>query len=98
MSNNTYISPNLKRTSERINTNGDVINPDTKQIIKPIEPEYIEPVPQPGDLVGTINNHGKEEDKIPVYVEKKTSKIDEIISKKIEEIINKKVAEALEKL
>jgi hypothetical protein len=27
----------LKRESERINTNGDVINPKTKQIIKPAE-------------------------------------------------------------
>jgi len=47
MANNTYISPNLIRTSERINTNWDVINPITKEVIQKKEPEYIEPVVQP---------------------------------------------------
>ena len=55
-----FISPNLKRTSERIDPNGNVINPATKQIIIPKEEEYvppstpiatleakIEPIPQP---------------------------------------------------
>lgn len=40
----TYISNNLKRTSEQINTNWDVIDPRTKQVIQKKEAEYIEPV------------------------------------------------------
>lgn len=41
---NTIISSNLKRTSERIDTTGNVINPRTKQIIKPVETVYVPPV------------------------------------------------------
>lgn len=38
---NTFISPNIKRTSERINPNGDVINPKTKQVISQNTQEHI---------------------------------------------------------
>lgn len=31
---NVVISPNLKKTRERINADGQVINPQTKQVIK----------------------------------------------------------------
>lgn len=34
------ISPNIKKESVRINTNGDVIDPRTKQIISKNEPDY----------------------------------------------------------
>lgn len=43
----TIISPNIKRTSERINPDGDVINPKTKQIIQKNEQNY---VPTPEEL------------------------------------------------
>lgn len=84
---NTIISPNIKKTSERIDPDGNVINPRTKQIVETVEPEYTAPV------IENIQPNG-----IPVYTENKTSKIDDMISKKIEQIINKKIEEALNKL
>ena len=79
---NVIISPNIKKESVRIDPSGNIINPKTKQIIKPVEPEYVEPITQP-----------EAPKELP-----KTSKLDEIISKKIEEIITRKIAEALENL
>ena len=43
----TIISQNLKKTSERIDPAGNIINPSTKQIIKAIEPEFVAPVTAP---------------------------------------------------
>jgi len=39
------ISPNPERTSERIDFNGNIIDPRTKQIIVPKEEEYTPPSP-----------------------------------------------------
>jgi len=39
----TIISPNLKRESVRIDTQGNEINPRTKQVINPAETEYVAP-------------------------------------------------------
>lgn len=39
-----YIAPNLKKTSVRIDPNGNIINPKTKAIVEPVEPEYVPPV------------------------------------------------------
>ena len=41
---NVFISPNLKKTSERIDPSGNIINPRTKEIIKPVIEEYVPPV------------------------------------------------------
>ena len=38
---NVIISPNIKRESERINPNGEVIDPRTKQVIKHSAPDYV---------------------------------------------------------
>jgi hypothetical protein len=38
------ISPNIKRTSERIDPAGNVIDPRTKQIIVPKQVEYVPPI------------------------------------------------------
>lgn len=36
------ISPNIKKTSTRINVNGDIVDPKTKQVIAPAEqPDYV---------------------------------------------------------
>lgn len=43
----TFISPNPVKTTERIDSNGNVINPKTKQIITPVETVYIPPTPPP---------------------------------------------------
>lgn len=84
---NVIISPNIKKESVRIDPSGNIINPQTKQIIQPVQEEYVPPVVvQP-----LIDNQSYAQ-------EQKTSKIDDMISKKIEEIINRKIEEALNKL
>ena len=40
---NVVISPNIKKTSVRINPAGDVIDARTKQIIEPVVSEYVQP-------------------------------------------------------
>ena len=45
MATKVVISPNPVKTSERIDFKGNVINPRTKQVIVPKEPEYIPPPP-----------------------------------------------------
>lgn len=83
---NVVISPNIKKESVRIDPSGNIINAKTKEIIKPVEPEYVPPT------------QNVESTAQPQPVENKTSKIDDMISKKIEEIINRKIEEALNKL
>lgn len=41
--NNVVISPNIKKTSVRIDASGNEIHPITKQIINPVEPAYVPP-------------------------------------------------------
>ena len=41
------IAPNIKKVSERIDPSGNIINPRTREIIKPIESEYVPPFEQP---------------------------------------------------
>ena len=81
------ISPNIKKTSDRIDPAGNVINARTKQIITPVELEYVPPVVEP---------------KVELPTETKTSKIDEMINnlveKKVAEIVTRKVEEALKNL
>lgn len=87
------ISPNIKRVSERIDPAGNVINPRTKQIIQPVQSEYVPPVmPVQSDQALRDNLA------IAVLTEPKTSKIDEMINRKIEELVAKKIEEALSKL
>lgn len=43
----TLISHNLKKTSDRIDPAGNIINPHTKQVIQSIEPEYVAPIAPP---------------------------------------------------
>lgn len=38
-----FISPNIVKQSDRIDTTGNIINPVTKQIIKKNEPEFVVP-------------------------------------------------------
>ena len=40
---NVIVSPNIKRESVRIDPAGNLINPRTRQIEKPVEVEYIPP-------------------------------------------------------
>lgn len=84
------ISPNIKKESVRIDPTGNIINAKTKQIIKPIEPEYMPPV----QVVQPV-------DPVPIDTPQATppvSKIDEMINRKIEEIVAKKIEQALSNL
>lgn len=38
---NVFISPNIKKESERIDPAGNIINARTKEIVKPIQTEYV---------------------------------------------------------
>lgn len=40
---NVVISPNIQKTSTRIDASGNVIDPRTKQIIQPVQEAYIPP-------------------------------------------------------
>lgn len=40
---NVYIDPNLRKESNRIDPDGNIINPRTKQVIQPVIQEYVEP-------------------------------------------------------
>lgn len=84
---NVVISPNIKKESVRIDPAGNIINPRTKQIVEPVQQEYVAPVvpvTQPTESVQIENKVG--------------SKIDDMINKKIEELVAKKIEEALSKL
>ena len=89
MPGNVVISPNIRRTSVRIDPAGNEINPKTKQVINPVEPEYVPPA-----VVPTVIEEVKKETP--------KSKIDEMINKlvgkKVEEMVAKKVEEALKNL
>lgn len=41
----TQFSPSIKKTSERINPNGDIVNPKTKEIIQKNEQDFIPETP-----------------------------------------------------
>lgn len=45
-----FISPNIKKEKVRIDTAGNIIDPDTKQVIQEVIPEFVaptEPTPEP---------------------------------------------------
>ena len=98
---NVIISPNIRKESVRIDPSGNVINPRTKQIITPVEPEYVAPAPVvETEKIGTIQ--GGVADGVEIWQQKPVSKMDEMINKlvekKVEEMVAKKVEEALSKL
>ena len=76
---NVVISPNIKKESVRIDPAGNIINARTKEIIKPIEPDFVLPTP-----VQPIEN--KVGSKIDEMINRK---IEELVAKKIEEALSK---------
>lgn len=94
------ISPNIIKTSERIDMNGNVINPRTKQIITPREVEIspIPPLPEP--LQAPVLAETTKDDGLSVLSEieatkRKLAELEETKKKKIEE--TKKLLSELEK-
>lgn len=51
MTTNVVISPNIRKTSERIDPNGNIINPRTRKIIQENTPEYI---PSPEEITKSV--------------------------------------------
>ncbi len=55
---NVVIAPNIRKESVRIDPAGNELNPRTKQIVKPVEAEYVPPVPAiptPSQETVTVN-------------------------------------------
>ena len=87
---NIVISPNLRKTANRINVNGDYIDPKTKQVIAPAEEVF---VPTPEQL-----NQAKPEAQPEPKSDVLGDKIQQMINEKVNKIIEQKVEEALKKL
>lgn len=92
--NNIEISPNIKSIRERIDTNGNVINPRTRQIITPNIEERVSPedmIPKakintPTETPATTSM----QDKINQMVEAKIKeRIDAIVAQRVEEALSK---------
>lgn len=97
------ISPNIRKTSARIDINGNILNRQG-QIVEPVETPYI---PSKEELNKLANAPTEMPSVLPTIIEeikKETpkSKIDEMINnlvnKKVEELVARKVEEALKNL
>lgn len=89
---NVTISPNIKKVSERIDPQGNIIDARTKQIIEKNEPEPIFTEQEAPPITPKIEPQGGG------MAEKIQSMVEEKINAKINEIVDKKVAEILSKL
>jgi hypothetical protein len=86
---NVIVSPNIKKQSDRIDPAGNIINPKTRQVIQPVEPEYVPPaVPITAEVKKETPNMSE---KINKMVEAK-------IAEKIDAIVEQRVADALKNL
>ena len=86
----TIISPNLRKTSDKINANGDIIDKGGN-VLKPNVPDFVPTIAE----IQAVQNK-------PVEEAPKTDKIAEMINAKVaeavEKIITKKIEEALKNL
>lgn len=78
------ISGNIKKESVRIDPSGNIINPRTREVIKPLEPEYNAPLEVKSEKI-------EPKSKIDEMINK-------LVEKKVAEIVEKKIAQALENL
>lgn len=98
---NTFVSPNIKKQSDRIDPDGNIINKRTKQVIEKAEEEDVPPVPeapteeqlQAPHVTAEVSRIGNPKsalsEKIDIMVaEKVASRINEIVDKKVEEILS----------
>jgi len=98
---NVVIAQNLVKTTERININGDVINPITKQIIKPAEVPYV-PVPlevkdyTKDTVIAETGDWNKRV--VEVKSDALGDKIEKMIEAKINKLVEEKITKVLEKL
>ena len=92
---NVILSPNIKKTSVRIDTSGNIIDKDTKQILEANIPEPTFSVDSP-----TVNTQPEapQSPQTNSFSEKVESMIQSKLASKIDEIVEKKVAEILSKL
>jgi len=74
------ISPNIKKESVRIDPSGNIINPKTRQIIQPVEPEEMQSEVIPTPIMPAKTS------KIDEMISRK---IEEIINRKITEALEK---------
>lgn len=87
----TYISNNIKKTSERIDPEGNIINPKTKQIIQPNIVEEAQPTPVSQNLTVEATETPKPSNlssKINDLVEAKIkARIDEIVEQRVNDAL-----------
>jgi len=86
---NTIISPNIKKTSDKIDRDGNIID-RTGNVLKKNEPEFV-PTIQEIQAVQTKQEEAPKTDKIAEMINAK-------VSEAIEKIITKKIEEALKNL
>ena len=98
MAGKTIISPNPVKTVERIDFNGNIIDPRTRQVIVPKEKETLTqaPPPQPPDKPVTSSIPQDEPIDIQTAIEQAEAKVTELKEKKKAEI--KRVEELLNNL
>jgi len=95
----TVISPNLKRESVRIDTQGNEINPRTKQVINPAETEYVAPPVTPPEAqnapVAVVSYETVDIQSLIIQAENEVVRLKELKRQKIADM--KKQLEDLEK-
>lgn len=82
---NVYISPNVKKVSERIDTSGNVIDPGTKQVIKRNIPDEVEPTPVVVEAPVVSSTPTSIQDEI-AQAEARVEQLKELKKQKIEEM------------
>ena len=88
---NVVISPNVKKTSERIDSAGNIINKDGT--IKLKEPEFV----PTKEMIESAMNRNPVATESP-KIEGLADKIQKMIEEKVNKIVEQKIEEALKKL
>lgn len=85
MSGRVVISPDIKKTSVRIDIAGNEIDPKTKKIIKRVdEGQYTPPPPGPQEEKSSPKKTGSLGEKIKQMIEER---VNEVVEQKIEEVL-----------
>jgi len=91
MTGKTIISPNPVKTSERLDFNGNIIDPRTRQIIVPKEEETLTQAPPPQPPDKPVTSSAPQDDPIDIQTaiqqaEAKVTELKEAKKKKIKEM------------
>lgn len=84
---NVFLSPNIKKERVRIDPSGNIINPDTKQVIAPNVPDYV-PTPEEQAFVAPVVT--KSNLSIQEEIEQAEKRVEELKEKKQQQIAEMK--------